>query len=281
MMDEDWGGFVSAFTEAMRPEAARGPHGKRMLMVGFTAVLAVALSALAYGAFGSRPSTASSTATGITTMTPIVPAGPSTVVPTAASGGSAPAAGSSSSAGADWTAVAGPTCSAGSAQFAAVGYSTAALSAQLTGWSTSAAGGFSGEGCTGGFLSMPLSGQATAYHSTQFALWKFTLSARLASATCHLSTYVPANTSIVYVGGAPADYYYYGTDYSAGAKATPLGAYPVDQVSNRGGWVAGPAFAVTTGRVTVQLVDAGVDLTSSTMNAHAAVAQVRLTCRAA
>ena len=260
MIDEDWGGFASAFTDTVRPEEARGPYGKRMLMVGFAAVLAMLLGAVVYGVFHPNPAPA-------------------------ASGGTSTTAGSGASAGAssvaDWIDVAGPTCSSASTSFAATGYSTTALSAQLTGWSTSASGGYNGEGCTGGFLSMPMSGQAANYDSTRFALWKFTLAADLTSASCKLAAYVPDNASIVSVGGDPASYYYYGDDYSAGSTATPLGGFQVDQVTNRGQWVTGPSFKVGTGKVTVRLFDAGVNQTSAMENAHVAVAQVRLTCQAA
>jgi len=262
MIDEDWGGFASAFTETVRPEGARGPYGKRMFMVGFAAVSAMLLGAVAYGASHPKPSSK-----------------PSATSATAKSGSSKSASPGASRA-ADWTVVAGPTCSAASTSFAATGYSTAAFSALLSGWSTADHGGYNGEGCTGGFLSMPLSGQATNYDATRFALWKFTLAASLTSASCRLSAYVPDGNSIVSVGGDPARYYYYGGDYSAGSTASALGGFQVDQVSNRGRWVTGPAFRADTGKVTVRLFDAGLNQTSATENAHVAVAQVRLTCQA-
>src|SRR5438128_1929386 len=115
MIDEDWGGFAAAFTETARPEAARGPYGKRMLMAGF--------------------------------------------------------------------------------------------------------------------LSMPLSGRAASYDAARFALWKFSLGTDFSSASCRLAAYVPDNGSIVSVGGAPASYYYYADDYSAGSAVPPAGGFQVDQVS--------------------------------------------------
>jgi hypothetical protein len=52
----------------------------------------------------------------------------------------------------------------------------------------------------------------------------------------------------------------------------------VNQVTHLGGWVTDSSFKVTTGTVTVELVDAGVDSTTANRNAHDAAAQVRLTC---
>ena len=245
MIDEDWSGFLPAFTEAVRPGDARGRHGRRMLSVALAGLLAIIVSALMYGAFG----------------------------------GSA-AASPASAATAPWTAVAGPTCSSTSTGFTAVGYSATAPSAKETGWSTSPSGGYPSAGCTGGFLSLPLSGQPSAYDSTRSALWTFALGPQQAGESCRLSTYVPDQTSIALVGGDPAYYFYYGSDYTPGSAAKPQGGYEVNQVANLGAWVSGPALKVTAGTVTVQLVDAGVDQASATSNAHAAVAQVRLTCPA-
>src|SRR5882724_10483723 len=112
MIDEDWGGFAAAFTETASPEAARGPYGKRMLMAGFAAVLVMLLGAVAYGVFHPKHSSK----------------------PSAASATPSPSASTGASSAADWTAVGGPTCSAASTSFAATGYSTTALSGQLTGW---------------------------------------------------------------------------------------------------------------------------------------------------
>ena len=246
MIDEDWSGFGAAFTEVVRPAVARGRYGRRLFAVAVAALLAMSISALMYGALGGGSKT---------------PAGPA-------------------AAGPNWTAVAGPTCAAASTGFTAVGYSTAAVSAQTTGWSTSASGGYTGGGCTGGFLSMPMSGNATAYDSSRTALWNFDPGSRYAAASCRLSVYVPDNAAIGFVGGDPAYYYFYGTRYSAGSKAAPLGSFQVGQVSQLGDWVSGPAFHITTGQVTVRLIDAGVDQTTATMDAHLAAAQVRLTCQA-
>jgi translation initiation factor IF-2 len=244
MIDEDWGGFAAAFTEAASPARSPGGNGRRLFAIAVVGLLALAISALMYGAFGKS--------------------------------GGAPAG----VAGAGWTAVAGPTCDAPSTGFTAVGYSSAPVGAQTTGWTTSESGGYVGSGCAGGFMSMPLSGKPTAYDDSRTALWDFEPGPQYVGAACRLSFYVPA-AAAAFVGGHPADYYIYGAHYAAGSTAAPLGTFQVDQVSRRGSWAAGPAFHATSAKVTVRLIDAGLDLTAATKDAHAAVAQVRLTCGAA
>jgi hypothetical protein len=264
--DDDWRDFAPAFAEAVRPDDTHGRSARQVLLIGFAASLAAALIALVYGALNARGGAAAAhSAAGATT------AGPG------AAGGSAAAG----RAGSTWAAVAGPTCSNGAARFAAYGYYSRTSNGQATGWTTSSSGGYSGDGCAGGFMSVPLSGQPQAYDSNRFALWTFHLSAGFTSATCDLSTFIPDNPQLAYVGGNPAYYLYYGTDYSYGSKAQPLGGYVIDQASMRGKWVAGGSFKVKTGWVTVKMVDAGANQTRATWNAHAAAAQMLLACQAA
>jgi hypothetical protein len=261
---EDWHEFAPAFAEAVRPGDTRGRSVKRLLVIGFAAVLAAVLNAVVYGALtASRSGTAHATA-GTITDSPSATAGPG--------GGSG---------GSTWTAVAGPTCGNGATRFAEDGYYLRTSNGQSVGWTTSSDGGYSGDGCAGGFVSVPLSGRADAYDSSQFALWTFRLSASFTHASCTLSTFVPYNPQIAYVGGDPAYYFYYGTDYSSGSTAQPLGGYLVDQPATRGDWVTGRSFTIKTGWVTVKMVNAGVNGTRATLNAHAAAGQLRLACRAA
>jgi hypothetical protein len=267
MIYEDRSTFVSAFTEAVRPDDAQGQSGKRMLMVALAAVLAVVLGALVYGAFGKKGTAAAGASTGS--------GQPGNVAPTMPSRSAV--AGSSPAPPARWTAVAGPTCHAAGTSFFADGYAAAPRSHPAAGWSTWSSGGYTGGGCRGGYLSVPMSGHALAYDSNRFALWKFDFSARFTAAHCQLSTYVPESSALSSVGGDPTYYNYYGTDYSGGNKTTPLGSYQVYQVSHRGSWVTDSSFAVTTGQVTVELLDAG----QTSANARHAAAQVRLTCQGA
>jgi len=199
MIDEDWRGFTAAFSQAVRPDDSTSRSGKRMLSIGFAVVVVSALGALMYGALGGGTAVAKPSEVGA-----IAPA------PTAAPGNAAP--------GTTWTDVAGPTCASDTTSgFAAYGYYTGVNSDQTTGWSSSAKGGYSGGSCTGGYLSVPVSGQTKSYDSDRFALWKFDFSATFSSASCTLSTYVPNSTDRASVGGDPAYYYYFQTDYEPGA----------------------------------------------------------------
>jgi hypothetical protein len=263
MIDEDWRGFASAFTRAVRPDDVPGRSGKRMLAIGFATVVVIALGSLLYGALGGGTAIAK----------------PSEVEPIAPSSG--PVGSGAGQSGTTWTAVAGPTCAASTtSSFAAYGYYTGTNSDQTTGWSATDSGGYSGGSCTGGYLSVPVSGNQKSYDSARFALWKFDFSGTFSSASCKLSTYVPNNPERDHVGGTPAYYYYYQTDFDYGSTDTPLGGYLVSQVTQRGHWATGTPFKVRTGKVTVKMVDAGVTEGSGTKDVHVAAAQVRITCTA-
>ncbi|OON76175.1 hypothetical protein [Streptomyces tsukubensis] len=265
MIDEDWHGFTTAFAENVRPEDPVGRSGKRMLTLGIGAILVMALGAVVAGALGWGPDPKPSQVTAVdpgsgTDKSAALPAGT----------------------GSKWTAVAGPTCSTrkSTATFTAYGYYTASEGGAATGWTASDRGGYTGDGCAGGFLSIPVSGHAAAYDSSRFALWQFDFSAKFTEASCRISTYIPTGSGRSRVGGDPAYYYYYGTEYPYGSKAASQGGYLVHQVSKQGTWVTNKPFDVTTGKVSLKLVDAGAKEGSAAANAHAAAAQVRLSCSA-
>ncbi|MFJ3639686.1 hypothetical protein ACIPRD_08030 [Streptomyces sp. NPDC090108] len=262
MNDEDWRGFASAFHRAVRPDARPGQAVGRVLATGVAAVAVVTLGALLDGALGGGRAIAE----------------PGDVKPIATPSRPAPGA---QQAGRTWTAVAGPGCASDrSSSFTAYGYYTGTNSDQTTGWTGSDHGGYSGGSCTGGYLSIPVSGKAGSYDEPRFALWRFDFGDTFTSASCTLDTYIPRNSDRQYVGGDPAYYYYFQTDYSYGSAASPLGGYLVSQVSRPGQWVTGKAFKVRTGLVTVKLVDAGAHDSAKAANAHVAAAQVRITCNA-
>lgn len=226
MIDEDWRGFASAYTQAVRPDDTAGRTGKRMLAIGFALVVGTAVAALAFGALGAGTAVAKPSE-----VKPIAPA------PAAAGSG-----------------------------------------AQAPGWSSSATGGYSCGSCTGGCLSLPVSGQRKSYDGDRFALWRFAFGATLTNASCRLSTYVPDSRRRELVGGNPA-YSYYQTDYAPGSTEAPLGGYLVSQVTEHGHWVMSKPFKVRTGEVTVKLVDAGSRDGAAAKDAHVAAAQVRITCQ--
>lgn len=262
MIDEDWRSFSSAFAQAVRPDDPRGRTGRRLLTIAVYSMLATGIAALIYGALGG-----SAVALGDLSPLDQEPGAAYRVA------GAPP--------GQKWSTVAGPSCVGGTGSFAVYGYYTGTAADQTTGWTSSATGGYSGGGCTGGYLSVPVSGKPGAFDSDRFALWKFDFSSQFTNATCQVSAYVPKNPSRAFVGGNPAYYYYYGADYTYGSAAAPprqLGGYVVDQVAKQGRWVAADSFTVSTGKVTVKLVDAGARSAGAAADAHAAAAQIRLSC---
>jgi hypothetical protein len=263
MINEDRIGFSSAYIEAVRPDDPQGRSGKHMLMVTLAVVLAAILGSFVYGWLGKKSPPAAGTGQAAALADPAQL--PSGIAATGGSGASTDPA---------WTAVAGPTCHAAGTSFSVSGYVAATSSSQRAGWLTSSSGGYRGGGCGGGFVSVPMSGNAGEYDPSQFALWKFDFSARFTTGFCRVYTYIPDNPALTYVGGDPAYYNYYGADYPGAKAPAPLGSYQVNQVGHRGTWVANSVFEVTTGKVTVELLDAG----QTSENARLAAAQVRLAC---
>jgi hypothetical protein len=164
-----------------------------------------------------------------------------------------------------WTAVAGPGCTGAGARFTAAAGSTAYRS-----------GGYRGDGCEGEYFAVPVSGSAASYDPARLTLWTFAFASKYTS--CQVATYVPDNPDITRVGGDPAYYYVYAAKYAAGSTAKPLAVSSVPQVSKLGRWVTNGTYAVTTGTMTVALLNTGVDGTVSTRDAHVAAAEVRLSC---
>ncbi|MEU3710935.1 hypothetical protein [Streptomyces catenulae] len=144
------------------------------------------------------------------------------------------------------------------------------------GWVKSGTGGYTGSGCTGRYVSLPMSGSSTKYDPAQYVLWKFDYSARIkGAATCRLAVYIPDNPKILYVGGHPAQYAVYDADRSGGTPATAFG---IDQVNSRGKWLSHGPFKVRSGKVTLRMFNTGVDHTAATQYAHDAAGPVQLTC---
>jgi len=228
--------FVQAFVAAVRPAEPRGRPGWWMLMVAIGVVFAVSLASLLNGAIRG-----SGTATAATTL----------------------------------DAVAGPGCGNAATSFTKVGYYTGTAK-KADDWTTSKTGGYRGSGCTGAFVSLPLSGHPDAYHSGRYALWTFYLGAGLEKgASCTMWQYIPDVHKLSVVGGNPAHYFVYQGAYVTGSIAKVIGNFELDQVKDRGKWVQAGGFSVTGTVASVRLVDAG-----SSRRVRAAAAQVRLECSA-
>ncbi len=274
MIDEDSAGFVEAFTAAVRPEEPRGRPGWLMLMFAAAVVFAVTLGSLLNGAFGAGGSGTSGSGGGQTA------AGALTAGAGSESGSSLDAAAPLAPPNAPtWTAIAGPTCAGAGTSFTETGFHAGGTDPAAD-WATSASGGYSGGGCAGGFVSLPLSGRADAFDSDRYAVWTFDLGADFAAhPACRLAAYVPEPSAPSLVGGAPAHYFYYAAAYSA--AAAPLGDFAVDQRENHGSWVSEVSFTAPGRTVSVRLVDAGVNQGSGSAGSRAAAAQIRLSCSAA
>lgn len=155
-------------------------------------------------------------------------------------------------------AVAGPGC----------GGST---SMQLNGWYDKGqegwrrnSGGYTGDGCGGGFSSVPMSGDANDDKSNS-VVWTFT-TGPVTTGTCNLSVFVP-DGDIKAVGGAPT--YYTVQDRS----------FEVNQVAHRGQWVSAGTFPLSGGRIAVVLHSRGNDWKGGTQTyAHHAASAVRANC---
>jgi hypothetical protein len=261
-MDDDSRGFVSAFTRAVRPDEEPGRSARRMIAVSVAGVLAVALAAALLGAFGHQtPAKAAAAAPlGVSTVPTYVP-------PTSATTAAPSHTTSTPAVASTVTAVVGPGCGSPGTVFTAA-----------AGSAVYATGGYTGDGCDGEYLSVPVSGNATAYDTSRLTLWTFAFATRFNS--CQLATYVPNSTDVTRVGGNPAYYYTFDSRYAPGSKAAPLLSYTVSQVTKPGQWVTGDTFTVKTGVVTVVLLDAGLNGTPATHGAHVAAADIRLTCHA-
>jgi len=280
MIEEDSAGFVEAFTGAVRPHETRSRPLRWMVLVSFAIVFAAALGALLSGAFGSGSSSGSSSSGDSGTGVLLGASAPATTVLSEVETLSTGAA-TTPAARASFTAVAGPECTGSGADFTESGFSLNSAD-PASEWVVSASGGFKGGGCSGGFLSMPVSGNANAIDTGRYALWSFSLGAGLRTkASCKLEVYVPSATSSALVGGDPADYFYYDSIYTTASSPKPLGDFAVFQTADRGRWLKVHAFPVTTGVVSLRLVDAGADKGSGTAGiVRVAAAQVRLTCSA-
>ena len=189
------------------------------------------------------------------------------------------AASTKAKAPATWAAIAGPGCPDSTAHHF---YTKSAYFDQGNdGWLSLASGGYTGSGCNGAYFSEPMSGDAGSYDASQGVIWRWDFSGSFTHATCAFSMFVPSTRNVIDVGGDPTHYFFWGENYAYGMNETPNGSFTVNQVDNRGSWVSTGSFGVSTGIVTLKMVNTGIDYTSSTNQAHDAAAQVQLSCTAA
>ncbi|WP_371521990.1 hypothetical protein [Kitasatospora sp. NBC_01300] len=162
-----------------------------------------------------------------------------------------------------FAAVAGPGCSGGGAQ--ARGW----YDKGQEGWRNNS-GGYSGDGCNGGYYSMPMSGDANKDHDNS-VVWTFSTGS-VTTGTCKLSVYVPNSGDVKAVGGTSSLY-----TVQSGSGS---GSFNVNQVGNRGQWVTVGPFQLNGGKLAVTLHDRGQDWQGSDKNtyAHHAASAIRANC---
>ncbi|MFJ6618740.1 hypothetical protein ACIQOW_14330 [Kitasatospora sp. NPDC091335] len=137
------------------------------------------------------------------------------------------------------------------------------------GWRNNS-GGYSGDGCNGSYVSMPMSGDANKDDNGNSVVWTFTLDK---VSSCTLSVYIPSSGDVKQVGGSPSYY----TVQSGGGQ---VGSFSINQTASRGSWVNQGPFSYR-GPISVTLHSRGLDWSGGTTTfAHHAASAVRATCTA-
>lgn len=148
------------------------------------------------------------------------------------------------------------------------------VQAHTNDWLRSANGGFTGDGCSGAYDSMPMWGSTPGWDTGAYSLYTWSLTSGTTQVTCHFGVYVPDNGDPHFVGGAPAVYHYWPRAYSDSAATSGFARFTVSQVGNLGRWVSSPSFTVTSGHVELILVNTGLDPDAQ----HIAAAPIALDC---
>ncbi|WP_185921569.1 hypothetical protein [Streptomyces sp. WAC06614] len=169
-----------------------------------------------------------------------------------------------------FTAVAGRGCGAAGTGYRQRGW----FERGNEGWLSRSEGGWTGDGCTGMYTAVPMSGEA-AKDDGNSVLWTFE-TGRVATGSCRISVYVPGARDVVSVGGNPT-HYTVQNQFDPGSGT--IGSFSVPQVSRRGQWVDGGTFPLSRGRIAVLLHTRGQDWSGSTKTyAHHAASAVRAHC---
>lgn len=191
------------------------------------------------------------------TATPApVPVGRGNRVPKPAPGG-----------GASYTGIAGDSCQ----HDATKGYQEIGRYTDgARGWYSRSSGGWDRDNCDGGFDALPMSGDPNRDDTSAFVVWWFK-PPNLRQGTCALSVYIPTGREFADVAGRPA---FYNVVPGAGDYRR-LAGFRIDQVANRGRWLAAGSFPLRDGQLAVQLVTRGQDPEGE----HLAAAQIKAVCR--
>ncbi len=200
--------------------------------------------------------------------------GPETASPSASPSPSrppaaAPAKPGNKPSGATFTAVAGDGCPHDATRgYAEVGRYTDGS----RGWYSRSSGGWTGNGCSGSFDALPMSGFADQDDTSAFVVWWFK-PANFRQGTCEISVYVPTGNDFQDVAGSPAFYNMFVRERDWVRTA----GFRIEQIQARGSWVPAGSYPLRDGQITVQMVTRGEDPNGE----HLAAAQVRASCRGA
>jgi hypothetical protein len=139
-------------------------------------------------------------------------------------------------------------------------------------WYTRPTGGWTGDGCAGQVVSVPMSGDPTVDDPDNVVVWWFRVPA---GAACAIAVFVPGTGNVLDAAGAPATYLVYATTDAGG---TPIAEFTVDQVHNQGRWVDGGTFRPVGDQLAVRLVTRGIDWGPGRDGAHLGVSALRARC---
>jgi hypothetical protein len=164
-----------------------------------------------------------------------------------------------------FAAIAGPGCRETTA--------AGSYAAYPAGWPVSTvAGGFTGNGCTGRFWAVPMSGSAKMDDSDTHVLWWFS-TAPVMRGKCDIWVFVPKAKRALDVAGDPTVYQVLrGRD-----DDRVIDTFSIRQQQKQGTWVKGGTFANDGGQIAVRLRNRG----AGTGDARHAAAQIVTNCKPA
>lgn len=167
-----------------------------------------------------------------------------------------------------FTAVSGEDCPA----TATSGFRRSGMSVE---WYTRPQGGWTGDGCGGRVVAVPMSGDTATDDDDNVVVWWFTPPS-VSDGACLLSVHVPDTGNPLDAAGAPAHYQAFASTDGAGA---PTGEFDVDQTAHQGQWVAAARVPLTGGRLSIRMVTRGIDWGTGRDGAHLGVSALRATCQ--
>jgi hypothetical protein len=140
-------------------------------------------------------------------------------------------------------------------------------------WYARSYGGWTGDGCAGRVVSVPMSGSRYTDDRDNVVVWWFRLPPGVTG--CAVAVFVPDTGHVLDAAGAPATYLVYATTYTSG---TPFAEITVDQVHNQGRWVDAGTVHPPGDQLAVRLATRGIDFGPGRAGAHLGVSALRARC---